>query len=50
MATPLTRTEEGFESQFGVKHLGHFFLTVSLLPVLRAGSGARVVSLSSRAQ
>ncbi|TDD71420.1 SDR family NAD(P)-dependent oxidoreductase [Actinomadura rubrisoli] len=49
MATPLTRTAEGFESQFGVNHLGHFALTLGLLPSLRAAGGARVVSLSSRA-
>jgi len=49
MATPLTRTAEGFESQFGVNHLGHFALATGLLPTLRAAGGARVVVLSSRA-
>ncbi|NRQ39880.1 SDR family NAD(P)-dependent oxidoreductase [Nonomuraea sp. NN258] len=49
MATPLTRTAEGFESQFGINHLGHFALAACLLPVLRAAGTARVVSLSSRA-
>ncbi|MER7755179.1 SDR family NAD(P)-dependent oxidoreductase [Kitasatospora sp. NPDC097643] len=49
MATPLTRTADGFESQFGVNHLGHFALTTGLLPALRAADGARVVVLSSRA-
>jgi len=48
MAAPLTRTAEGFESQFGVNHLGHFALTTELLPALRAAGTARVVSLSSR--
>jgi NAD(P)-dependent dehydrogenase (short-subunit alcohol dehydrogenase family) len=36
-------------AQFGVNHLGHFALTVGLLPALRAAGTARVVSLSSRA-
>ncbi|MUN40968.1 SDR family NAD(P)-dependent oxidoreductase [Actinomadura litoris] len=49
MATPLTRTADGFESQFGVNHLGHFAFTAGLLPALRAAGGARVVVLSSRA-
>lgn len=49
MATPLARTTDGFESQFGINHLGHFTLTTGLLPALRAAGGARVVALSSRA-
>lgn len=49
MAPPLTRTADGFESQFGVNHLGHFALVEALLPALRHAGGARVVSLSSRA-
>ncbi|TDD86201.1 SDR family NAD(P)-dependent oxidoreductase [Actinomadura darangshiensis] len=49
MAPPLTRTADGFESQFGTNHLGHFALATGLLPSLRAADGARVVSLSSRA-
>ncbi|HVV20572.1 MAG TPA: SDR family NAD(P)-dependent oxidoreductase [Pseudonocardiaceae bacterium] len=49
MAAPLARTADGFESQFGVNHLGHFALTTGLLPALRAAGSARVVVLSSRA-
>jgi NAD(P)-dependent dehydrogenase (short-subunit alcohol dehydrogenase family) len=49
MATPLIRTADGFESQFGINHLGHFALTTGLFPALRAAGAARVVSLSSRA-
>ncbi|MFC4906081.1 SDR family NAD(P)-dependent oxidoreductase [Actinomadura gamaensis] len=49
MATPLTFTADGFESQFGINHIGHFALTTALYPVLRAADGARVVVLSSRA-
>lgn len=40
-------TSDGFELQFGSNHLGHFALTGHVLPLLRAASGARVVSLSS---
>lgn len=47
MATPLTRTVDGFESQFGVDHLGHFCLAWHLLPRLVASAPARVVILSS---
>lgn len=42
-------TADGFELQFGSNHLGHFALTAQLLPLLRAGDRARVVSLSSLA-
>jgi NAD(P)-dependent dehydrogenase (short-subunit alcohol dehydrogenase family) len=49
MASPLSRTEDGFELQFGTNHLGHFAFTVGLLPSLRAAGGARVVVLSSSA-
>jgi len=47
MIPPLIRTEEGFESQFGVNHLGHFLLTNLLFPVISKTENARVVSLSS---
>ena len=40
-------TEDGFELQFGTNHLGHFALTAHLLPLLRAATTGRVVSLSS---
>lgn len=40
-------TADGFELQFGTNHLGHFALTAHLLPLLREGREARVVSLSS---
>jgi NAD(P)-dependent dehydrogenase (short-subunit alcohol dehydrogenase family) len=48
MAPPLMRDTRGYESQFSANHLGHFELTVRLLPALRRASGARVVSVSSR--
>ncbi|WP_069886680.1 oxidoreductase [Streptomyces luteocolor] len=47
MALPHGRTADGFETQFGVNHLGHFALTGLLLPSLLATPGARVVSVSS---
>jgi NAD(P)-dependent dehydrogenase (short-subunit alcohol dehydrogenase family) len=48
MRTPFGRTADGFESQFGINHLGHFALTTGLLPALRDAGQARVVVLSSR--
>jgi NAD(P)-dependent dehydrogenase (short-subunit alcohol dehydrogenase family) len=49
MASPLTRTAEGWELQFATNHLGHFALTLGLKPALRDAGGARVVSVSSAA-
>ncbi|OBA91193.1 short-chain dehydrogenase [Mycobacteriaceae bacterium 1482268.1] len=40
-------TDDGFELQFGANHLGHFALTAHLLPLLRAATGSRVVTVSS---
>jgi NAD(P)-dependent dehydrogenase (short-subunit alcohol dehydrogenase family) len=50
MWTPLTRTKQGFESQFGTNHLGHFALTGHLLPLLLRTPGARVATVTSLAQ
>jgi NAD(P)-dependent dehydrogenase (short-subunit alcohol dehydrogenase family) len=47
MACPQGRTTDGFETQFGTNHLGHFVLVNRLVPLLRAG--ARIVILSSAA-
>ena len=43
-------TENGFELQFGVNHLGHFALTLLLMDRLASTSGSRVVNVSSSAQ
>ena len=50
MAPPLQRTRQGFELQFGTNHLGHFALTVLLLPLLQGRSDARVVQVTSGAR
>ena len=47
MGIPERRTEDGFEMQLAVNHLGHFTLTALLLPALLASDGARVVSVTS---
>ncbi|TKB51850.1 oxidoreductase [Ferrimonas aestuarii] len=49
MACPEGRTEDGFELQFGTNHLGHFAMTMGLLPLIKSTEGARVVVLSSLA-
>lgn len=49
MALPYRRTADGFETQFGVNHLGHFALTGLLLPRLLRTPGARIVTVSSAA-
>ncbi len=48
MACPFTKTEDGFEMQFGTNHLGHFLMTCLLVPALRRGAPGRIVSVSSR--
>lgn len=49
MATPFARTEDGFETQIGTNHLGHFALTAGLMPLLLAAERPRVVTVSSSA-
>lgn len=49
MMPPRTETEDGFESQLGINHLGHFALTGRLMPRILATEGARVVNVSSKA-
>ncbi|KAB1193714.1 SDR family NAD(P)-dependent oxidoreductase [Haloferax sp. MBLA0076] len=48
MAIPRQKTEQGFEMQFGVNHLGHFVLTARLFAHLRDTPGeTRIVTVSS---
>jgi NAD(P)-dependent dehydrogenase (short-subunit alcohol dehydrogenase family) len=45
MATPFGHTVDGFETQFGTNHLGHFVLVNRIASLLRSGS--RLINLSS---
>jgi NAD(P)-dependent dehydrogenase (short-subunit alcohol dehydrogenase family) len=45
MATPFGHTADGFETQFGTNHLGHFVLVNRIARLMRNGS--RLVNLSS---
>jgi NAD(P)-dependent dehydrogenase (short-subunit alcohol dehydrogenase family) len=45
MATPKGTTADGFETQFGTNHLGHFVLVNRIASLMRPGS--RLVNLSS---
>lgn len=47
MACPEGRTADGFETQFGTNHLGHFVFVNKLVPLLIAGAPSRIVCLSS---
>ncbi len=47
MACPLSRTAQGFESQFGTNHIGHFYLTLQIIDLLKQAKSARIVNLSS---
>jgi len=47
MACPFGRAADGFETQFGVNHLGHFLLVQLLAPLLAAAAPSRLIVLSS---
>jgi NAD(P)-dependent dehydrogenase (short-subunit alcohol dehydrogenase family) len=49
MAMPEGRTDDGFETQLGVNHLGHWALTAHLLPALLRSDTGRVVTVTSTA-
>src|SRR6202049_4870190 len=45
MATPFGHTADGFETQFGTNHLGHFVFVNRIASLIR--SGGRLINLSS---
>jgi NAD(P)-dependent dehydrogenase (short-subunit alcohol dehydrogenase family) len=45
MATPLGKTEDGFETQFGTNHLGHFVFVNRIAKLIK--DGGRLINLSS---
>ncbi|MEO8457739.1 MAG: SDR family NAD(P)-dependent oxidoreductase [Chloroflexota bacterium] len=47
MAAPQGKTTDGFETQFGTNHLGHFVFVNKLVPLVVAGAPSRIVVLAS---
>jgi NAD(P)-dependent dehydrogenase (short-subunit alcohol dehydrogenase family) len=50
MAIPERKSTDGFEMQFGTNHLGHYALTVRLLPLMVNNPGSRIVTVTSTAR
>lgn len=49
MAMPEGRTVDGFETQLGINHFGHWTFTAGLMPAIVAAYSARVVTVTSTA-
>lgn len=47
-SSPLVKNEKGYERIFATNVLGHYELTVKLIPALKKAKGSRIINLASR--